>query len=336
MSEEETRIMMNTQQFSDVDTLRAGRALTGISIAARASLSAHALNNEGTINNTQMERQVNVVHGDEVIPVNAVSGDVLKHGFVDHLRTIALGMNGTLPLCSSCRVGDPNRINEDRQFQEALKDIDKHDSARVVDQVVSRCLIDDLSGLLVTQGNRNAPRRSVVQFGWLLGVPEHVRTERYTHVKLVPGATEEDAGGSNRGQNLFLRPASSGQYAFVTQVALNRIGYNDISARYVIQQAERVLRARAALQALYLTLAAPTGAQRNTQLPHLQGAQGTVCFAFGTTPPVLFSPLQEDFVQQMTDIAEAFGREANGLALVPFGSVAELGQILRAATEWVG
>lgn len=328
--------MANTQQPSDVAALRAGRALTGISIAARASLSAHALNNEGTINNTQMERQVNVVQGDEVVPVNAVSGDVLKHGFVDHLRAIALGMDGALPLCESCKRGDPNRINEDPQFQQALKDINKNDGAGVVDQVISRCVIDDLGGLLVTQGNRNAPRRSVVQFGWLLGVPEHVRTERYTHVKLVPGAIEGDSEGSNRGQNLFLRPASSGQYAFVTQLALNRIGYNDISARYVITPADRAVRARAALQALYLTLAAPTGAQRNTQLPHLQGAQGVVCFAFGTTPPVLFSPLEEDFVTQMTEIADAFGREANGLALVAFDSVAELGQILRAATAWVG
>ena len=324
------------QALAQVEAMRNGRALTGLSVAARADLSAHALNNEGTLNNAQIERQVNVVAGDEVVLVNAVSGDVLKHGFIDHLRTLALGAGAGLPICENCRRGDPNRINEDAQFKEALKGIDKTDNARVVDEVVRRCVIDDLGGLLVTQGNRNAPRRSVAQFGWLLGVPDHVRTGSYTHVKLVPGAAEEDTGGSNRGQNLFKRPASSGQYAFVTQVSLGRIGYNDISARYVVDPAERANRARAALQALYLTLAAPTGAQRNTQLPHLQGARGVVCLAFGSTPPVLFSPLQDDFVTQMGAIADAFGRAERGLALVEFGTVGELGQILKAATDWVG
>lgn len=324
------------QQLRETATLGNGRALTGLSIAARASLSAHSLNNEGTINNEQIERIVNVVQDGEVVPVNAVSGDVLKHGFIDHLRALALGADGALPLCASCRRGDPNRINEDPQFQEALKGINKTENARVVDEVVRRCVIDDLGGLLVTQGNRNAPRRSIAQFGWLLGVPEHVRTERYTHIKLALGATEDDAEGSNRGQNLFKRPASSGQYAFVTQLALGRIGYNDISAKYVVEPAERARRASAALQALYLTLAAPTGAQRNTQLPHLQGARGVVCFAFGTTPPVLFSPLEEGFENQMRDIAKAFEQQRRSLALVEFASVAELGAILERATQWVG
>ena len=323
------------QQFRDITTLSNGRPLTGVSIAARATLSAHALNNEGTINNAQMERQVNVVKDGEVVTVNAVSGDVLKHGFVDHLRALALSMNGTLPVCSSCQRGDPNRINEDPQFQEALKGIDKSNSARVVDEVVRRCVIDDLGGLLVTQGNRNAPRRSVAQFGWLLGVPDHVRTQRYTHIKLALNAAGEDSDGSNRGQNLFTRPASSGQYAFVTQVALNRIGYNDISARYVLDTGQRAQRARAALEALYLTLAAPTGAQRNTQLPHLQGASGVVCFAFGSVPPVLYSPLEDDFARQMRSIAAAFGHHGRDLALVEFATVGELGEILQRATEWV-
>jgi CRISPR-associated protein Cst2 len=324
------------QQLYTMATLGNGRALTGVSIAARASLSAHALNNEGTINNAQMERQVNVVKDGEVVTVNAVSGDVLKHGFIDHLRALALGMGSALPICAACQRGDPNRINEDRQFQEALKGIDKTNNAGVVDELVRRCVIDDLGGLLVTQGNRNAPRRSVAQFGWLLGVPDHVRTQRYTHIKLALNAAGEDSEGSNRGQNLFTRPASSGQYAFVTQLALGRIGYNDISAKYVIDPGERARRAQAALEALYLTLAAPSGSQRNTQLPHVQGAQGVVCFAFGSVPPVLYSPLEDNFGEQMRSIAGAFGHFGRDLALVEFETIGELGEILQRATAWVG
>jgi len=96
------------QALAQVEAMRNGRALTGLSVAARADLSAHALNNEGTLNNAQIERQVNVVAGDEVVLVNAVSGDVLKHGFIDHLRTLALGAGAGLPICENCRRGDPN------------------------------------------------------------------------------------------------------------------------------------------------------------------------------------------------------------------------------------
>lgn len=309
--------------------------MTGLGIAARASLSAHALNNEGTRNNAQIARQVNVVVGSEVVQVNAVSGDVLKHGFVDNLRALALSASDqALPLCAACRRGDPNRINEDPEFRQTLSSIPKDDSGQVVDHVVRGCVIDDLGGLLVTQGNRNAPRRSVIQFGWLLGMPERVKTGNYTHVKLVPGATEEDVGGSNRGQNIFTRPASSGQYAFVAQLALNRIGFNDITARVVLEPESRRRRAQAALEALYLTLVAPSGAQRNTQLPHLQGAEGAVCISFGPVPPVLYSPLEEGFVDQMRSIASAFGRLDTDLIVIPFDTLGELGQILHAATEW--
>jgi CRISPR-associated protein Cst2 len=323
------------QQFHAAATIGGVRTLSGLSIAARVELSAHALNNEGTRNNAQIARQVNVVADDDMVrQVNAVSGDVLKHGFVDNLRAIALAAGGSLPLCDACRRADPNRINEDRQFQDAIRDVPRHDAAPVVAQMVRRCVIDDLAGLLVTQGNRNAPRRSVVQFGWLLGIPEHVETGSYTHVKLVPGAVEEDAGGSNRGQNIFTRPASSGQYAFVAQLALQRIGYNDVDATMVLDPVARAQRAQAALQALYVTLAAPSGAQRNTQLPHLQGARGIVCASFGTLPPVLYSPLEDDFAEQMHGIAAAFGRDQQDVALLPFASLAELGEILGRATAW--
>lgn len=325
------------QQLRDAAAIGNGRPLLGLSIAARTNLSAHALNNEGTRNNAQIARQINVVSGDDVVQANAVSGDVLKHGFVDNLRALALASRDpALPVCESCRRGDPNRLNEDPQFKQALTSISKADNARVVDELIQRCVIDELGGLLVTQGNRNAPRRSVVQFGWLLGLPEHVRTGTYTHVKLVPGSAEEDAEGSNRGQNLFTRPASSGQYAFVAQLALHRVGYNDITAQPVITGESRRKRAWAALEALYLTLAAPSGAQRNTQLPHLQGAHGVVCASFGPVPPVLYSPLEDDFADQMRGIAAAFGRQERDLALIEFTSVGALGEVLHTATAWVG
>lgn len=313
-----------------------GRLPTGVSIAARMTLSAHALNNEGSRNNATIPRQINVVHGDDIVQANAVSGDILKHAFVSYIRAVALDAEQTgdllasaLPLCVPCRNQDPNRLNSDSEFQVIARS--KEAAERVLDEVVRRCVIDDVAGLLVTQGNRNAPRTSTVQFDWELGIPERVRTGRYVHLKLVPGDQEDqptDGDGSNLGQNLFTKPASSGMYAFLALCDLSRIGWNDLTQQYVVPEQVRLARGQAALEALYLTVAAPDGAQRNTQFPHFQGATGAVGLSISSFPPTLYSPLEDDFVTQMARIAAAFNRLDRDLFVLPFTDVGELGEIL--------
>lgn len=308
-----------------------GRQVTAVSVAARVALSAHALNNEGSRNNALIARQLDVVAGNEIVQSNAVSGDMLKHAFVDYLRREAeRSSDASLPLCAACRRADPNRLNGDPAFQSVVATVKSDETGKVIDEVIDRCVIDDVAGLLVTQGNRNAPRHSTVQFGWELGVPERVRTGRYIHLKLVPGAPHGDGGaaGSNLGQNLFTRPASSGQYAFVAMLELNRIGRNDVTRQAVVADDARRARMQAALQALFLTVAMPDGAQTNTQLPHMQGAEGAVSFSTSTLPPVLFSPLADDFAEQMEACARAFGRSDRDLSVVRFANIGELGAIL--------
>jgi CRISPR-associated protein Cst2 len=310
-------------------TQREQRPITGISIAARIALAAHALNNEGSRNNALIPRQIDIVHDNQIVQTNAVSGDSVKHTFVDHLRSLAFeSTDGALPLCSACRRGSPNRLNEDPAFQTVARD-PKTSNESVIAELVRSCVIDDVAGLLVTIGNRNAPRRSTMQFGWMVGRPEVTSTGRYIHLKLVPGTpAQESEGGSNLGQNLFTRPASSGQYAFVASADLARIGVNDISWEAVLDPETRQLRARAVVEALFRTVSNPEGAQRNTQLPHLEGAEGAVCISYSSLPPVLLSPLADDFVDQMEQVAAAFSRDDGDLAVVRFSSVGQLGSML--------
>lgn len=310
---------------------------TGISIAARVTLAAHALNNEGSRNNALMPRQVDVVQNDDVVQANAISGDSIKHTFVDHLRQLALENertgNGGTPLCSACRRGDPNRLNADHGFQELAKDKALSPEA-ILDAVVQRCTIDDVAGLLVTLGNRNAPRRSTAQFGWMVGKPDLVRTGRYIHLKLVPGAPgAESQSGSNLGQNLFTRPASSGEYAFVGSFDLARIGVNDVSWKAVLPAPDRHRRAQLVLEALFRTIANPGGAQRNTQLPHVEAVEGAVGVSYGSLPPALWSPLTDDYRDQMESIASAFNRNGRDLEVRRFDTVGELGEILTVLAE---
>ncbi|MCC6629135.1 MAG: DevR family CRISPR-associated autoregulator [Chloroflexi bacterium] len=333
-----------TDQTVDVQTLeqvvaaRAGRPLTGVAVAARVELAAHALNNEGSRNNATVPRQVDVVAGDEIVQVNAISGDTLKHAFVDYLRASIADRPAdaaALPLCDPCRQSDPNRLNADAELQALAKQkADKVSNADVVTALVRRCTIDDVAGLLVTasekgQPGRNAPRRSTVQFAWQLGIPAQVRTGRYTHVKLVPGDPTGDGGeGSNLGQNIFTKPASSGRYAFVASCDLARIGRNDISTERVIDEATWQARAAAVLTALFHTIALPGGAGRNTQLPHVHGVQGAVAVSVAALPPIVYSPLADDFVTQMGRVAAAFDRGGSEHFVLPFADLGELGHLL--------
>lgn len=325
------------QQLDEIKAGLDGRMITGLSVAARVTMSAHALNNEGSRNNAIIPRQLDIVTGDEIVQANAVSGDTLKHSFVSYLRAYAdrarQNGDGDLPICEPCRRGDPNRLNADIEFQKVAKDKNKNNE-QLIDDMIRRCVIDDAAGLLVTQGNRNAPRHSPIQFGWQLGIPDQVRTGRYTHVKLVPGSpTAESAEGSNLGQNIFTRPASSGNYALVALCELNRIGVNDISVAPALDESQRRTRARAVLEALYLTLCMPDGAQRNTQLPHFQGICGAVSVSLSALPPVLHSPLAPEFVEEMQVRATAFGRLGADLYVIPFDSAGDLGTVLSALAD---
>ncbi len=314
-----------------LDALDGRRSVTGVGLAARLELSAHALNNEGSLNNATLPRQVDVVAGEEIVQVNAISGDTIKHAFVDYLRAaIADGGpgDGLTPICEPCRLGDPNRSNADEAFQAAARN-PRLTTADVIGELIRRCTIDDAAGLLVTQGNRNAPRRSSVQFGWELGIPDRVRTGRYTHVKLVPANPKsENAEGSNLGQNIFTRPASSGRYAFVGHCDLDRIGRNDVTLEREISDEAWRARAACTLTALLHTVALPGGAQRNTQLPHVHGVEGALAISLASMPPVVYSPLAEDFVQQMAHVAAAFGRAGRDHFVVRFDSLGELGDLL--------
>ena len=73
----------------------------------------------------------------------------------------------------------------------------------------------------------------VCEFGWVVGRPESTVTASYFHAKYVPEGRGKGSGaGENLGQNIFHRPASSGQYAVVLNVDLYKIGRNDISLEY--------------------------------------------------------------------------------------------------------
>ncbi len=85
-------------------------SIASLSIAARATLDMHSLNNEGGEGNQIQTRMVDIVdHLGELHNVNAISGDMLKHVLMEHFYQQARAQQ--LPLCLGCKQFSANRIN---------------------------------------------------------------------------------------------------------------------------------------------------------------------------------------------------------------------------------
>lgn len=283
-----------------------------LTINGRITLDLHALNNEGAEGNQLQTRMVQIVDGNgQLVAVNAISGDMFKHMFAEAFREVALASTD-IPLCDGCRVLDANRIMGDPEFREWIEGPAKAESindSAVLDRVLRSCALDDVAGILITAGGRSIGRKSCVEFGWVVGVPETTRTESYIHVKYVPeGRGAGSAEAANLGQNLFYRPASSGEYAVVVNLDVSKIGQNDITLGYAIDAEQRQARARAAVEALLHTFLKPTGAHRNTQNPHIAGFKGVVAWSASPVPAPTVSPLNDAFPSEIERIAEALNK----------------------------
>jgi CRISPR-associated protein Cst2 len=306
----------------------------GLAVSAKATLNMHSLNNEGGEGNQIQTRMVDVMHTDgKLYQVNAVSGDMFKHIQAEHLFRLAQA-NGHA-LCAACARFDANRISGDDNFMRRIE-ANKYTNVQTVNDMLRTCVMDDLEGILITAGKRSVPRKSVAEFGWVVGVPDEVRTEQYFHVKYNPqvrnreeaavsaavGASQDSGGAiagsdgtedrsGNLGQAIFHRPASSGNYAIVTYLEAARIGYNDISQQYALDDAERTARLRILLQSLLHTFVQPNGAMRNTQLPHLVEVAGVISVSHAMLPAPTISPLNSAYVSQIKGVASALNSLAS-------------------------
>lgn len=283
-----------------------------LSISARATLDMHSLNNEGSEGNQVQTRMVDIVAADgRLHNVNAISGDMLKHIQAEHLYHIARSRD-TLPLCTACQVFDANRISADTEYLDQIKG--KSDAV-AIDLLLQRCTLDDLEGNLITDG-RSTPRKSVVEFGWVIGIPAVTTTGSHFHVKFaaergeeaLKAAKAEETRKANLKQAPFNRPASSGIYAVVNHYEISRIGYNDIARRYTLDANARQARYTALLESVLYTFVQLNGAMRSAQLPHLVAFEGVLTYSTGVIPAPTVSPLNPNYVQEITKVTQTLNR----------------------------
>lgn len=319
-----------------------------LSLAINATLDMHNLNNEGSEGNQLQTRMVDVVGADGgLYNVNAISGDMLKHIQAEYFYHLARERG--LPLCAGCQMFNPNRINADQAFLSRSKE-EKWTDARTLDELLRICAMDDISGILITEGGRSIPRKSVVEFGWAIGIPDQTReghNQSFFHVKYAPersekqrgeeatkrvtpksaSGDEERTGGTNLQQAIFHRPANSGRYAIVCHLEFARIGYNDITHRYAISPEERARRGAALLESVLHTFVQLNGAMRSAQLPHLVALEGALAYSTKVLPAPLVSPIADDYAAQMDTIGRRLGG-GSGVTVAQFSSLGGLAEQL--------
>ena len=309
-----------------------------LSICARATLDMHSLNNEGSEGTQIQTRMVDIVGADgQLYNVNAISGDMFKHIQAEHLYHIARNGQG-LPLCAACQVFDANRISADSEYTTLIKG--KSD-VEAIDLMLKRCTLDDIEGNLIT-ADRSTPRKSVVEFGWVVGLPEATKTDSYFHVKYMTkrgeaartAVSEEEARKANLGQAPFHRPASSGIYAVVSHHEINRIGFNDISRKYAINEEGRKNRYKALLESLVYTFIHPKGAMRAAQLPHIVAFEGAVTYTTQVLPAPTVSPLNAAYLEEIQCIASALNKLHPGAVHVErFATLGDFAELMQELIE---
>jgi CRISPR-associated protein Cst2 len=309
-----------------------------LSVCARATLDMHSLNNEGSEGTQIQTRMVDIVAADgQLYNVNAISGDMFKHIQAEHLYHIARNGNG-LPLCAACQVFDANRISADGEY---IAEIKGKSDAEAIDLMLQRCALDDIEGNLIT-ADRSTPRKSVVEFGWVVGVPEVTTTNSYFHVKYATergeaaraAAAAEEARQANLQQSIFHRPASSGVYAIVSHYEVNRIGFNDISRRYALNESDRQARYRALLESVLYTFVQPKGAMRAAQLPHVVAFEGVVSYSTAVVPAPTVSPLNDGYLAEIEGVAAALNSlHAGAVTVRPFDTLAGFANVMQDMVE---
>lgn len=307
-------------------------ALYSLAISAQAILDMHSLNNEGGEGNQIQTRMVNVFVDGKLHNVNAISGDMFKHIQSEHLHRLATDKG--LPLSEGARKFNANRINydvsKDKTFLAALNKAKTN--ADELDLILQRCAVTDIAGTLVTAEKRSLPRKSVVEFGWVTGIPDKVKTDAYFHVKYESergegGAAVDESGSISGKQTPFHRPASSGAYALVLNIEAARVGFNDISQTYAVSDGERAERLRALLESVLHTFVEPAGAMRSAQNPHILDVTGVMTVSRDVVPAPCISPLKSDFVSDIKRIAESLNRlRPNAIEVQEFGSLGEFAE----------
>lgn len=299
------------------------KKIASISISGEITLNMHSLNNEGGEGNQIITRQVTIVDKNGVPEtVNAISGDMFKHIHAEHQTNYC--KENKLALSSLAKLLSPDRISADELNKHI--DIEEKDAKQkdVQDGFIKLCTITDTHGVLMTEsvkGIKNTPRKSIIEFGWTVGIPGKSNSDTYFHMR---GATD-----SNPNPAPYNRPANYGVYAIVCNVEAYRIGYNDLNQSYSIKDEERKNRYKSIIVSLLSTFINPKGAMISSQKPHITDFKGVVTISSKLIPAPTVSALNDEYISEIREITKNINKiEKDSIELIEFDGLGKLSEVL--------
>lgn len=275
-----------------------------IALTLRAEIDAHSLNNEGTVGNVTEPRSIALADGSIT---DGISGEMLKH-----MHARAFWSSGTKEsFCKSCQEFSPMKASANPEVNEAVKEKKPHSN---VLKTAIQCPLCDVHGFLIEEAALS--RKSLVEFGWALALPEQYHRSIHTHSRVAPGEkTKEEAV-----QMLYDRPTRSGIYAVISLFQPWRIGFNEVVCKYSLDDIhERKKRYDRAIDAYKAMFTRVEGAMTTTRLPHVLGCSGAIVVSKKSAPVCMISPLQENYIEDTKKIAQKENLEVH-----EFKSLAEL------------
>lgn len=292
--------------------LTATQALYELSINTRITWQAHSQSNAGNNGSNRLyPRRQLLATGEET---DACSGNIAKHYHAQMFAEYAEAAG--CPLCQACQERDGRRAAALVEHQNLT-----------IEQVIQACAVCDTHGFLVTAKNvskadhtplrQRLSKHSLIEFSFALALPEK-------H-KETPQLFTRIGDSKDEGQMLVKVTARSGEYALCVRYKCAGIGVDTDKWNLILRdEEERIRRHRAVLAALEDSLLSPQGALTATMLPHLTDLQGVIAIRTTTGRAPLYSALQPDFIERLTQLAD------DATLVVPFDTINVFHEHMRA------
>ncbi|WP_297436904.1 DevR family CRISPR-associated autoregulator [Thermococcus sp.] len=229
-----------------------------IAILGRALWELHSLNNEGNVGNVVEPRSVKIIDPNtgKAVTTDGISGEMLKHIHAEMMWILDNKNN----LCDACKIQHPERFNYVIKTNSRVKNsINRPGDA--ISQALNTCDICDIHGFMITE-KVTVSRKSTVEFGWALGIPEvyrdiHLHARHSTQTQAIEEVLEPGQWNEHKcsvkgcdtdpnesrllkingkwyceahaptAQMIYHRPTRTGEYAIVTVFQPWRICLNE-------------------------------------------------------------------------------------------------------------
>lgn len=271
-----------------------------VTFAVKTQLNVHDLNNEAVAGNVTDIRIMDFLdENGERQEAAAVSGRMLKHWHYEAMRK--LNQEQTLPLCDSCKIGEPVRpafLTADNKLshQEAI------DAG--TEEVIKKCAICDIHGFLAAIGTTSERRSSRTMFSWLMPVISST-SKQVIHSRVKSGKNFKEEALTS--QMPFNKSYASGVYAFVSALDVDRISLVELNlgttnAYAVDDNNGRKDRIKVAIEAYRYMISGQIGASLSHAVPHSNPIEILVAYSESGPLPFPVSPMYSDYISKTTGL----------------------------------